>query len=106
MGPMEPGSPSRKPWHDSRFGVGMSCASVATELVGAFLIAYDFLVAGIVVLIVGLALAVGGVRLLPTGHPRHGFAVGALKSTLLLLGIAAFLQVIIWLSAASGSGDG
>jgi hypothetical protein len=77
---------------------------VATELVGAFLIAYDFLVPGIVVLIIGVALGVGGVRLHPTGHPRHGFAVGALKSTFLLLGIAVFLQVIIWLSAASGAG--
>ena len=84
----------------------MGWASVATELAGAFLIAYDFSVPGIVVLIVGVALGVGGVRLLPTGHPRHGFAVGALKSTFLLLGIAAFLQAMIWLSASSGSGDG
>ena len=41
---MEPSSSSRKPWNDSRFGVGLGWASVATELVGAFLIAYDFLV--------------------------------------------------------------
>jgi hypothetical protein len=105
MARVEPVSRSRGPRDDSRVGLGLGWASVATELAGAFLIANEFLVLGAVALVSGLAMGVVCVRLLPVSHPRHGFAVGALKSTLLLLGIAVFLQALIWLSAASSNGE-
>jgi hypothetical protein len=46
------------------------------------------------VVILGVAMAVGGVRLLPKGHSRHDFAVVALITTLILLALAILLRVL------------
>lgn len=62
-----------------------------------FLAVYDRVVAGSLLLVLGVVMAVAGVGLLPKGEPRHDFAVGALKTTLLLLGFGVFLLLLLFL---------
>jgi hypothetical protein len=37
-----------------------------------------------------------GMRLLPEGHPRHDFAVGAFRTTLVLLVLGVFLLIVVF----------
>jgi hypothetical protein len=70
---------------------------MGVELVGMMLAVYDLVVVGSLLLVLGVAMGVAAVRLAPTGEPEHRFAVGALKTTLLLLAFALFLLLLVLL---------
>ena len=52
-------------------------------------------VGGLVSMVTGLCLALLGLRLLPDAHPRHDFAVGAFRTTLLLAALPLLLSLLV-----------
>jgi|tagenome__1003787_1003787.scaffolds.fasta_scaffold14616327_1 hypothetical protein len=72
---------------------------MGAEIAGMFLAVYDRVIVGSLLLVLGVAMALAGVRLVPKGEDRYAFVVGALKTTLLLLGFAAFLLLLLYLES-------
>jgi hypothetical protein len=68
---------------------------MAAELAGLIVVLFSPGLA-MVLFIAGYAMAFVGMRLLPEGHPRHDFAVGAFRTTLVLLVLGVFLLIVVF----------
>jgi hypothetical protein len=50
---------------------------MTAEFLGMFGTVYGHVVLGSIVLVLGVALGIAGLRLVPKGEPGHGFVIGA-----------------------------